>query len=726
MSAEPGIWFALSSRMQPRKFNDGKRLASNVRHVRLLLIALWLSGLFTTLAIPMSRASAQGEADSADRAFDILSRRCFQCHGANGLAKKNIFVLDRERLLSSGVVAPGDPNSLLLKLVDRGEMPLGGPELPPEEKAVLRRWVSAGAPGWPDTEKQPNRQFLTEPRILQLIRSDLLNAPERSRPFLRYLSLAHLYNSGASKEELTADRAALSKLINSLSWQREITAPAAVDTAGTLFRIDLRDYGWSAELWNQILAFYPYGVMSPDSQGITRVTGVPIPYLRGDWFAANASVPPLYHHILGLPGTALEMERQLGIDAARDLQEEKNVARAGLRSSGVSQNNRVLERHVSPHGAYWKSLDFKTSLDDQNIFKNPLRLNSSGGEIIFNLPNGLQAYMLIDALGRRLDDAPIAIVSDRNNPDDPVIHNGRSCMSCHYAGIQAFQDDTRPVIRNISAATFDREKALALYPRQQELDQFIEKDRRRFQEALEQAGAHSTGRPQAEPVNALARRFLSDLTVAQAAAECGLETKEFRDRINQSSRLAALGLGQLALENGGIKRDAWEKNFGDVVREMQLGNYIVSGALPSIRLRLANGTGSIQTDIRSIALNRSGSIGAAPRTPILSADPNEILRSARTIFVMSRTVYLKPDQLEHELGNLPEFRDLKLMIVKDPRAADLKVELDRPVFTYTFTWTVTSEETSILVFTGKTIAFDGNFAAPKIAKDIIRRIKAAR
>jgi mono/diheme cytochrome c family protein len=110
--------------MQPRKFNDGKRLASNVRHVRLLLVALWLSGLFTTLAIPMSRASAQGEADSADRAFDILSRRCFQCHGANGLAKKNIFVLDRERLLSSGVVAPGDPNSLLLKLVDRGEMPI--------------------------------------------------------------------------------------------------------------------------------------------------------------------------------------------------------------------------------------------------------------------------------------------------------------------------------------------------------------------------------------------------------------------------------------------------------------------------------------------------------------------------------------------------------------------------------------------------------------------------
>jgi mono/diheme cytochrome c family protein len=198
MSAEPGIWFALSSRMQPRKFNDGKRLASNVRYVRLLLVALWLAGLFTTLAIPMSRASAQQDVDTANRAFDILSRRCFQCHGANGIARKHIFVLDRERLVSSGVVVPGDPNSLLLKLVDKGEMPLGAPELPPEEKAVLRKWVAAGAPGWPNTVK-PNRQFLAESGLLQLIRSDLLNAPERSRPFLRYLSLVHLYNSGASQ-----------------------------------------------------------------------------------------------------------------------------------------------------------------------------------------------------------------------------------------------------------------------------------------------------------------------------------------------------------------------------------------------------------------------------------------------------------------------------------------------------------------------------------------------
>jgi hypothetical protein len=93
---------------------------------------------------------------------------------------------------------------------------------------------------------------------------------------------------------------------------------------------------------------------------------------------------------------------------------------------------------------------------------------------------------------------------------------------------------------------------------------------------------------------------------------------------------------------------------------------------------------------------------------------------------MSSTVYLKPDQLENELSKLPGFKEAGLVFVRDARAADLKIELDRPVFTYTFTYTVTSMETSVLVMSGKVTAFDGNFAAPKIAIEILKRIQAAR
>ena len=64
-------------------------------------------------------------------------------------------------------------------------------------------------------------------------------------------------------------------------------------------------------------------------------------------------------------------------------------------------NNRVVERHASRYGAYWKSYDFAGNTGTQNIFTHPLDFTQDGGEIIFNLPNGLQGYLIVDASGER-------------------------------------------------------------------------------------------------------------------------------------------------------------------------------------------------------------------------------------------------------------------------------------------------------------------------------------
>ena len=670
-----------------------------------------------TVAASFGASSADDrQRETASLARDILNRRCFSCHGANGLARKNVFVLDRERLVASHTVIPGDSNSQLLKIVESGSMPLGGPELSQADKETLRNWIVSGAPNWDDPAAEPKRIFLTEPAILTLIRNDLLQSRERNRPFLRYFSLAHLYNGGVPDAELATYRAGLSKLVNSLSSHREITPPASIDDARTVFRVDLRDYNWTAATWNMLLADYPYGVRSVESRVIDQLSGATLPYVRADWFAANASVPPLYHEILGLPRTAQELERQLGIDAGRDLEEEKNVARAGLRSSGVSQNNRVLERHVSPHGAYWKSFDFRSNLDDQNIFKDPLRLNPAGGEIIFNLPNGLQSYFLMDALGRRIDEAPIAIVADRNNVDDPVVRNGRSCMSCHYAGIQGFKDDVRPVVRGLAFASFDREKALAIYPTQETLDRVIATDIDRFQKSVEQAGGLSSS-SQAEPINALTQRFLAELSVAQAAAEAGLEIREFQAGIARSARLLTLGYGQLLVKQGGVRRDAWDKNFGNLVRELGLGDHVASvivlprRAPPSV----ASGVNLAGSGIRPTA-----------RAVGISADPVSIMRSARTIFVRSMTVYLEAELLESELRKRPEFKSLELAIVKDEQMADIRIEINRAEFSFNYSFTATNPQTSVVVASGKVTAWNGDFAAPRIARDFLKQMQAAR
>src|SRR5205814_6029395 len=52
------------------------------------------------------------------------------------------------------------------------------------------------------------------------------------------------------------------------------------------------------------------------------------------------------------------------------------------------------------------------------------------GEMIWSLPNGLQAYLLADANGKRLDKAVQTVVRDPRRQDGSV-QDGVSCFGCH-------------------------------------------------------------------------------------------------------------------------------------------------------------------------------------------------------------------------------------------------------------------------------------------------------
>ena len=107
-----------------------------------------------------------------------------------------------------------------------------------------------------------------------MILADLEPQEQRSQRFLRYFSLAPLANAGFSPDELQTYRNALAKLLNSLSWHPRITLPKAVDSDGLVLRIDLRDYQWDANLWNRLLADYPYGVLTDTAVGTGRRSSV--------------------------------------------------------------------------------------------------------------------------------------------------------------------------------------------------------------------------------------------------------------------------------------------------------------------------------------------------------------------------------------------------------------------------------------------------------------------
>ena len=181
--------------------------------------------------------------------------------------------------------------------------------------------------------------------------------------------------------------------------------------------------------------------------------------------------------------------------------------------------------------------------------------------MIFNLPNGLQAYYIADGQGNRIDEAPTAIVS---NPaaKDPAVRNGLSCIGCHTEGMKTFEDGVREVIEKTARPAYDRDHALRLYVEQSVMDALVQEDTERYEVALAKTGGVSGG---IEPVHLFHEAFQGPLNAAQAAAAIGMAESTFLSKIDQEPSLQNLGLTGLLRSGGNVKRDVWESNFSDLV-----------------------------------------------------------------------------------------------------------------------------------------------------------------
>ena len=576
------------------------------RRLSVVLVAWGLTAAAAT--------AAPDGADLAARARDVLKHHCYRCHSGSGSSSGEAFDVTRHETLvkpagdgEAVVVASSPDKSALWKAVQKRMPERGSPEregFGDEQRQVLQQWILAGAPPFPVAEA---RRFVGTAAVLQAVRDDLRAADEPHRRSLRYFTLAHLHNNpNVSASDLRLVRAGLAKALNSLSWQPDLVLPRAVDPDQTVFAVDVGELGWEREdLWRAVLREYPYGLSYAGSrnprlrrldQEIAAETDCDLAVVRADWFVALATQPPLYHTLLELPRDARALEERLHVDVLADFRDGR-LARAGFAASGVSGQNRLVERHKAAHGAYWKSYDFKARTPRNVLTRFPLgpefddhpfpqqAFRQAGGELIFNLPNGLQGYLLVNAKDERIDAGPVEIVSDAlKTAGTPAVINGLSCMSCHKHGMIPFKD----AIRDGTAVGGDALRLVQqLYPPQATLDRLVQEDGKRFLGALEratgpflQAGADREQplRDFAEPVGEVARAYLlKDLGPAEAAYELGLERPEqLRSLIEGSAALRALGLAPLAAGRT-IRRDEWEtldgtSLFQKVARELQLGS----------------------------------------------------------------------------------------------------------------------------------------------------------
>jgi hypothetical protein len=122
-------------------------------------------------------------------------------------------------------------------------------------------------------------------------------------------------------------------------------------------------------------------------------------------------------------------------------------------------------------------------------------------------------------------------------------------------------------------------------------------------------------------------------------------------------------------------------------------------------------------------------LAAEEAARIAETTPKALLRRARVVYVDSDTSFFEAVQLQNALRKREEFDTWQMAIVDgyDKRnIADVIITIDRPLFTYTFTYKITNRSNGIVLATGKVTAFDGNDAAPKLAQRIVEEMRIAR
>lgn len=207
-----------------------------------------------------------------------------------------------------------------------------------------------------------------------------------------------------------------------------------------------------------------------------------------------------------------------------------------------------------------------------------LPFEHDGGEMIFSLPNGLQGYYLSNAAGKQLDVGPTTIVSFRKRPIGKGVEiiNARSCVDCHADGILSKRDQLREHIETSTLFSKDQQDVLlAMYVKQEELDEAYRNDRERFVNALKALGVteptpdgglqskHAPG--DAEIITYFADKYEDELDFDGLAAEFDMTPKQFSDAIKRVTNTDVLRLGLdwvTTLEAGGtIPRNEVEQQY---------------------------------------------------------------------------------------------------------------------------------------------------------------------
>jgi mono/diheme cytochrome c family protein len=276
--------------------------------MRLLLwaLAVLFAAIGATWCSSLADPAAPHDPDTlVVRSRAILHRHCSECHGhprppGDALQVLALSKLDVER----HIVAPSQPeSSTLYHLVRDGSKPPGTRDKVSEkELELLHDWIARGA-------KTDFPADLGDGYVRSCILQDLDKLPTGVRPQdVRYLSLTHLLHDPEAAAMLKPHQDALG-LLQRFFAPGKPDALVPVDLTGTVYRMNLRDFGWDKKpfkkiiagkppvdspvnLFDLVLLEYPYATIPEDSETFDQLAREfldkagqvrPVTHVRADW-----------------------------------------------------------------------------------------------------------------------------------------------------------------------------------------------------------------------------------------------------------------------------------------------------------------------------------------------------------------------------------------------------------------------------------------------------------
>ncbi len=386
----------------------------------------------------------------------------------------------------------------------------------------------------------------------------------------RYLTLANRRNAGLCGPDLEVERAAMVKVLNSVSLSALVELPFAVDALGLVYRIDLRDYGWDRpvtvngtrynDVWEALVDNDVYSVpwQGDDADDVVADTGTAFPVMFASAFVPVATEASMYYALLNIPENVEQLFSIFAINVAQNLIDDELI-RAGFAGTDMGRPDDafIAERHdIEVRSGYlWQVSSFGTPSD---LFANPLGQPAGEREIIFTLENGLFAFVFADEDGNRLD---TSVAFSASNSPLAV----RNSFGRHASGIRV-SDQVRGaaelgMLPHLTVG--ELEKLRIIYPEADDLRGILDNDRNRYAQALRaarwvsRAASFELDVEGTEPISRTYATYLDDVDLNVAAGDLMITPEQLQNDLFE------LEPEMQVLENGRMSRDEFARAYRD-------------------------------------------------------------------------------------------------------------------------------------------------------------------